>query len=173
MFIPGQLISILTFPGVIFHELGHKLFCDWTGVRVQEVCYFRFGNPAGYVAHEHPRNFKQSFLISVGPFVTGTIFALLFFLISKIFQTESWIGLLFIWIGGSIAMNSFPSSGDAKVLWKETNRHIKDNFLAVIGYPFALIIWMANALSIIWFDLIYAVLLYSLINPQIWGSFFS
>lgn len=173
MLIPGEIISILTFPGVIFHELGHKLFCNWTGVRVHEVCYFRFGNPAGYVVHEQPHNFKQSFFISVGPFITGTFFALLFFAFSKMFPTESFIEYFFIWIGGSIAMNSFPSSGDAKGLWNETNRHIKNNFLALIGYPFALIIWVANALSVIWFDLIYAVLLYGIINPQVWISFFS
>jgi hypothetical protein len=27
MFIPGQLIAILTFPGVIVHEAAHQLFC--------------------------------------------------------------------------------------------------------------------------------------------------
>ncbi len=170
LIIPGQLIAIATFPGVIFHEIGHKLFCDLSGVKVYKTCYFRFGNPSGYVIHEKPKNFKQSFFISVGPFITGTIFALLFFLFSRMFPAELGFELFFIWIGGSIAMNSFPSSGDAKSLWKETNRHVKNNFLALIGYPFALIIWVANILSIIWFDLIYAILLYSLINPQILSS---
>lgn len=26
-FIPGQLIALVTFPGVIVHELAHQLFC--------------------------------------------------------------------------------------------------------------------------------------------------
>jgi hypothetical protein len=173
MLIPGVLISIVTFPGVIFHEIGHKIFCDWTGVRVHEVCYFRIGNPVGYVVHEEPKTFTQSFFISVGPFISGTFFALLFFIVSKIFPTESWPQLFFIWIGYSIAMNSFPSSGDAKNLWNETNRQLKNNFLVIIGYPFALLIWIANALSVIWFDFIYAALLYYLIDPQVWMSFLS
>jgi hypothetical protein len=49
MYIPRILVSVLTFPGIIFHELGHQLFCKFTGVRVIKVRYFRFGNPAGYV----------------------------------------------------------------------------------------------------------------------------
>jgi len=170
--IPGILISILTFPGVIIHEFAHKLFCNWTGVKVHEVSYFRLGNSVGYVIHERPEKFYQSFFISVGPFIIGTIFALLFFLISKMFLTY-WMEYFFIWLGASMAMNSFPSTGDAKVLWHETNRHVRNNFLAVIGYPFVLLIWIANALNIIWFDAIYAVFLYGLINPQLWISFFS
>ena len=167
MLIPGQVISVVTFPGAIFHELGHKLFCDWTKVKVIDVCYFRWGNPSGYVIHEQPHNFNQSFFISVGPFITGTFLSLLFFIFSKLFHSGLFIEYLLIWVGGSIVMNSFPSDRDAENLWNETNRHVKNNFLALIGYPFALIIWVANILSILWFDLIYAVLIYSLVSPKL------
>lgn len=54
MIIPGFLISILTFPGVIVHEIAHQLFCRICGVAVLDVCYFKAGNPAGYVVHEIP-----------------------------------------------------------------------------------------------------------------------
>ncbi|HLE07891.1 MAG TPA: metalloprotease family protein [archaeon] len=163
MFIPGIIISILTFPGVIFHEWGHKFFCDRTGVKVSEVKYFRFGNPAGYVLHEPATTFKQSFFITVGPFITGTVFTLIFFLLSRIFRNSP-IEMLLIWLGGSIAMNCFPSGHDAKALWLETGRHAKTNSLALIGYPFAAIIWIADKLRIIWFDLIYAAILYGLVK---------
>ena len=38
----------------------------WTsrGIAVLDVCFFRIGNPAGYVVHEPPKNFTTSFLIS-------------------------------------------------------------------------------------------------------------
>jgi len=48
-FIPGPVIAALTFPGVIVHEMAHQLFCRLFRVAVLDVCYFRFGNPAGYV----------------------------------------------------------------------------------------------------------------------------
>jgi hypothetical protein len=44
--IPGQLIALLTFPGVIVHELGHQLMCRFLRVAVLDVCYFRVGRPA-------------------------------------------------------------------------------------------------------------------------------
>ena len=57
-FLPGFLISILTFPGVIVHEAAHAFFCRKFEAPILEVKYFRFGNPAGYVIHGDPENFK-------------------------------------------------------------------------------------------------------------------
>ena len=54
MIIPGFLISLVTFPGVIVHELAHVVFCRLTKTPILSVCYFRLGNPAGYVIHERP-----------------------------------------------------------------------------------------------------------------------
>lgn len=71
--IPGWLISILTFPGVIAHEIGHRLFADWAKVPVYKVCYFRVGNPAGYVIHGPVNSLRASFLISVGPLIVNTL----------------------------------------------------------------------------------------------------
>ncbi len=68
-FIPGQLISIITFPGVIVHEYAHQLFCKITKTVVLDVCYFRVGNPAGYVVHENPRKLSSHLLIDIGPFL--------------------------------------------------------------------------------------------------------
>ena len=50
--IPGVLVSAVTFPGVVVHEAAHMLFCRIRGVAVLDVCFFRFGNPAGYVVHD-------------------------------------------------------------------------------------------------------------------------
>jgi len=72
-FVPGILITIATFPGVIVHELAHQLFCRWFKVPVFKVVYFRVGNPAGYVQHEIITNKWQSMVVSVGPFFVNTI----------------------------------------------------------------------------------------------------
>ncbi len=157
-----EIISAITFIGVVFHEFGHKIFCNLTGVKVVKVCYFRFGNPSGYVIHNRPKKFTQSFLIAVGPLISGAFFSLLFYFLSKQYSWEEWQKYLFLWLGASAAVNSFPSDKDAESLWKDTNRHITRNFLAVIGYPFAFLIWIANSLRLIFFDLIYAGFLYYL-----------
>jgi len=155
-----EIVSALTFIGVVFHEYGHKLFCDLTGVKVIKVRYFRFGNPAGYVIHERPKKFLQSFFVVMGPFITGVVFSLTFYFISKSFSWQEWPKYLFIWLGASVAMNSFPSNQDASNLWKDANRHITKSFFAVLGYPFVFVIWIANSLQIFWIDLIYAGFLY-------------
>lgn len=158
MIIPGFIISILTFPGIIVHEFGHKLFCNISKVKVHKVCYFRFGNPAGYVVHDKPSKFSQTFFITVAPFIINSLAAILVFALANMFGGNK----LLLWLGISIGMHAFPSSGDAKSLWSESNRHVKNNFLAIIGYPFAIFIWIASILSVAWFDLIYAIALWML-----------
>ncbi|HKJ78354.1 MAG TPA: hypothetical protein VKA10_02415 [Prolixibacteraceae bacterium] len=160
-----KFISAVTFTGVIFHEFGHQIFCFLTGVRVYRVCYFRLGNPAGYVVHEQPKNFTQSFLITVGPLISGTAFALLFFFMAQAPGAGNWQAAVFIWLGMSVAVNAFPSHTDAKNLWRGSNRHIAGNLFAVIGYPFAALIWLANSLQLVFFDVLFALFLYYLVNP--------
>ena len=163
------LISILTFTGVIFHELGHKIFCHLTGVRVINTCYFRFGNPCGYVKYEMPSRFIQSFLIAVGPFIINTALALMLFWISHFVEFKIEIAL--IWLGGSMAMHAFPSSVDGKTLWHDANRHIRHNLFVIFAYPFVLLILLATALRRVWFDLFYAIALYLVVNPWFWTHF--
>lgn len=149
-------ISLLTFPGVIAHEFSHKFFCDWAGVKVFQVCYFRFGNPAGFVVHEPARKFSQSFFITVGPFIIGTILSILSFMLFK--QNAGTVkGFVFAWLGLAIAANCFPSAGDAKTLWNETLRHFWRNPLALVGLPIALFIWLINQLNIFYFNYIFAL----------------
>ena len=77
-FIPGPVIAALTFPGVIVHEAAHLLFCRMFGLAVFDVCFFRFGNPAGYVLHEETDDFKKSFFVSMGPFFVNSFLCVLF-----------------------------------------------------------------------------------------------
>jgi len=169
-----HLIYILfSMPGIIVHEFSHQLFCSLSGVKVFKVKYFQLKSPAGYVEHAQPRNFIQAFFISVGPFIFGTILSLLFlwfvvyttkniFNHSLILNTYYLILIFFaFWFGISIAINCFPSSGDARVLLLETNRHVLHHFnpFAIILYPFVFIIKIANFLKRFYFDWIYAIFL--------------
>ena len=96
-----EIFSLISFPGVVFHELGHEIFCRISRVRVVKVCYFQFKNPPGYVIHNEPSKYHQAFFISVGPFISGIIFSVIFFLLSKYFSNSNQLlELLFIWLGG-------------------------------------------------------------------------
>lgn len=155
-FIPGEIISLITFPGVILHELSHKVFCDKLKVKVYEVCYFRFKNPVGYVKHGPVKSYTQAFLIDVSPFIINTLVAFSIFLIAVNIQA-TFIKYFLYWLGVSIAMNSFPSSGDANLLWHYSKETLRSSKWALLGFPIAALIKIANLLSIVWFDLFYAI----------------
>lgn len=162
LFIPGTLIAILTFPGVIVHEAGHRLFCSLAGVRVYKTCYFRLGNPAGYVIHGPVQNYGAGFLICVAPFIVNTAIALLIFSIA-VNVSSTVVALLLYWLGISIGMHAFPSSGDADNLWRYSKAAWRHNPLVVLGFPAVILIKIAALLSIIWFNLFYALALLLLI----------
>src|SRR5208283_1370734 len=120
LFIPGALVSLLTFPGVILHELAHKLFCDWTGVKVHEVKYFKFRNvlslrsgAAGWVIHEAPSTWAQTFWISVGPLVVNSLACIVLAFLYAQAQSDSFLAYLLAWLSISIGMHAFPSDQDA------------------------------------------------------------
>lgn len=152
------LKSFFSLPGVVVHEFSHKFFCEISGVRVQKICYFRFGNPAGFVVHDEAENFLQSFFITIGPFILGTIFAAVcFFAFEK--NSESFYRFLYLWFGISIAINCFPSSGDAKSFFTSSRRHFWKNPLAITGFPIALLLWLISLLHIFWIQYFYAAAL--------------
>ena len=153
----GQLFTIATFPGVILHELAHKLACEKTGLRVSQVCYFRLGNPAGYVIHEQPRKFSQAFLITVAPFLLNTALAIIMYILALL--TPAPLQYLFFWLGISFASHAFPSRGDAKSLYHFTKRTWKSNPVTLLAIPVIILIYIGSILSIFWFDLLYALAL--------------
>lgn len=158
--IPGQLIALVTFPGVIIHEAAHMLFCKWGRVPVFDVCYFRVGNPAGYVIHEPPANFQTAFLISVGPFIVNSLLCIVLcfpaFVPVRIFDRPDPVSYFLLWLGLSIGMHAFPSTQDAKVLWQQAqSAALRFNLLAILSLPLVVVIYIANFGRIFWLDLVY------------------
>ena len=156
------LIALVTFPGIILHEWAHKFFCDRTRVPVYKTCYFRLGNPTGYVIHGPADNYGKAFLIATAPFLVNTIIAVILFFIAVILPLGLTAYILY-WLGISIAMHSFPSSQDADNLWQHSKGARRRNPLALFGLPVIGLIKLARILSAIWFDLLYAVALLILI----------
>ena len=159
--IPGQLISILTFPGVILHEAAHVFICKLLGVVVFEVKFFRIGNPSGYVIHEAPRKFSHQILICFAPFLLNSILG-------------SWIGAsagiplfhpfsgsaidyFLLWLGFSIALHCLPSTTDAQSLWKrlwQIETGILEKF---IGFPIAIFAFAGSYGGYLLLDGVYAL----------------
>jgi hypothetical protein len=159
--IPGPLIALVTFPGVIVHELAHQLFCRWFRVPVLEVCYFRLGNPAGFVIHEPATKSYQSLFISVGPFLINTIAGALIAFPAALrvikFGAGDFLDYLLIWLGVSMAMHAIPSTGDAKSLWRSMKGSGVSSVVRLMVAPIVGIIYLASVGRFFWLDLIYGI----------------
>jgi hypothetical protein len=161
MFIPGFVITLLTFPGVIVHELAHQLFCRYYKVPVFKVVYFQMGNPAGYVLHEAVRNKAQGIMISIGPFIINTVIGALISLPAALpifkFHTGKPLDYVLIYLGVSIAMHAFPSRGDANVIWNSIKEAGTPLWVKIIGYPVVGLIYAGSIGSFFWLDALYGV----------------
>jgi hypothetical protein len=161
MFIPGFLISLITFPGVIVHELAHQLFCRWFKVPVFKVVYFQTGSPAGYVLHETVSNEWHAMLISIGPFFINTIIGAFIAFPAALpvfkFDNANIADYLLVYLGVSIAMHAFPSTGDGKAIWQTLKESDTSLFVKIIGYPIIGLIYLGSLGSFFWLDVAYGV----------------
>jgi hypothetical protein len=170
--IPGFLITWLTFPGVIVHELGHQLMCQLTGTPVREVCYFRFGEPAGYVIHELPTSIWKHLLIGFGPLIVNTTLGFLLGLLAT--QNEHLGSVVLVqlamwWLAVSVAMHSFPSRGDASSLWQSLWGDQSSTLARVVGIPLVGLIYLGAFGSIFWLDFAYGVVIATWLPSRIVG----
>jgi hypothetical protein len=182
LFIPGALIAILTFPGVIVHELAHQLFCRLRRVPVYEVKYIQAKNPSGYVAHERSDSALTNFLVGIGPFLVNNLLGILIlFPASLEFAlgsprgegTEYVLRVILLgvcyWLGLSILMHSFPSRGDAKNLSETILRNPDMPILArILAAPVVGLLYLGALGSVVWLDLLYGVMVAFLL-PRVVG----
>ena len=162
IFIPGILIAIVTFPGVIVHEAAHMWFCKRRGIPILKTCFFRLGNPVGYVIHGDIEKFNTAFLVCVGPFIINSLLCILIclptFVPVRVFGQTSFLSYFLLWLGLSIGMHAFPSAGDASNLWYHAKKSASGgNITAILTFPFILAIYAANAARVIWADLFYGL----------------
>jgi hypothetical protein len=174
--IRGALVSVLTFPGVIVHEAAHRFFCDIAKVPVYDVCYFRLGNPAGYVIHGETKDLKSSFLISIGPLLVNTLlcsilgFTAAFPLLILQDETHHWIFSVLFWIAISIGMHAFPSNQDMSNFINLVRETKKGGPLLIASWFLFGLFKCASMLRFFWFDAFYAVGVI-LFLPMILGLF--
>lgn len=176
--IPGILISAVTFPGVIIHELAHQLFCRLMRVPVYQVKYFQLKNPSGYVVHEASDRPLANFLIAVGPFLINTLVGICLLLPASMEIVvfggltgggglQSLLLIISMWMGISVLIHAFPSRGDAQALIDSIMKN-KDVplILRILVAPVVGLIYVGAIGSMFWLDLAYAVAIAALV-PQI------
>lgn len=163
-FIPGWLIEILTFPGVIVHEIAHRIFCHLSGTPVYDVRYFKpLAKPAGYVVHGHPDNLRSAFLISAGPLIVNTILCAILGIVGSlqilVLDNEHADGthIVIFWLAISIGAHAFPSNHDAREFVARVEQDRGSGLLYFTAKGFSGLLAIANALRVIWFDMIYAL----------------
>lgn len=160
-FIPGFLISAITFPGVIVHELAHQFFCRLYKVPVFKVVYFQLENPTGYVLHERTDSKWASIMISMGPFFVNTILGAVIALPAALpiftFDNGNLMDYALIYLGVSIAMHAFPSTTDGNAVWNTLNENDTPWWLKVLGYPIVGIIYLGSLGSFFWLDVLYGI----------------
>lgn len=158
-----KLLTLITAPGVVVHELGHYIFCVLSNVKVYRVKLFGFRNPLGFVEHEEPEKFFQSLLITFGPLTINSFIALVIF--SRIREPYFYyLNFLLAWLGTAIALHAIPSRGDARTLVAIIKRKFKRNPLVLIGYPFVGVILLLNYLKRFHLHFLYAAVLFWLGN---------
>lgn len=134
-------------------------------VPVYEVKYFQLKNPCGYVIHEATESPLKTFFISIGPFLVNTIVGMIVIApaaieLIKFKDYSNPLNLVLGWLGFSILMHAFPSSGDAKVLVKDILKNKNVNiFVRIIIAPVIGLIYVGAFGSIVWLDFLYALLI--------------
>ena len=162
MIVQGNYIALVTAPGVVVHEFAHQFFCRLFGVAIFDVKYFQMDDPLGYVQHEPVRNPVHQLLIGTGPFFINTILAILIAFPAAIpvflFNDGSVSDFLLLYLGMSIGMHAFPSTGDAKVLWETLwlGKNVPV-WLQIITIPVVGLIYVGALGSMIWLNLAYGM----------------
>jgi len=158
-------LSWLTFPGIILHEYGHAWACRQLGIRVIKVCYFRFGNPLGYVLHEQPQSALQHIMVATAPFFVSTSLALAASLAGILLVYFQATGAFadfappaFVWLGFSFALHAFPSSGDADSLWHDVASSNVGFMPKMLLVPVVWLIRVTQFGSRLWLDALFAIL---------------
>jgi hypothetical protein len=167
----------MTFPGVIVHEFAHAWACRRMGIHVIKICYLRIGNPLGYVLHERPGSTIQHIMVAVAPFFVSTYVALIvsacasaLFASHTLVEFHDLVLPLAIWLGFSIALHAFPSSGDADALWNDVRSREVGLCAKLLLIPVVGLIRLTGLGARVWLDALYAVLVVA-IPPLITLSF--
>ena len=73
------------------------------------------------------------------------------------FDNAGPLDYLLIYLGVSIAMHAFPSTGDANAIWKHINEKETSLWIKILGYPIVGLIYLGSLGSFFWLDVLYGI----------------
>ena len=135
--IPGELIALATFPGIMVHELAHWFACRLTRTPVHKLCLFQPENPYGYVVHALPTHPLKQLVIGVAPVLVNSLLAILLscWVGDRFLLDLPWYSLFGVWLALSIGMHAFPSEVDVSHTWAAIHNEQMPLFFKVTSYP--------------------------------------
>jgi hypothetical protein len=153
-FIRGQIVAIVTFPGIVMAVAARKFMCDLIGIPVYEAVYIK-----GTIAHEVITRPARALLVALAPLIVSTsLCAILLFTFSFSILFGSDPGglteIVLAWIGISIGVHALPAY--ATVRWyldklpEQSRRGATYYFLWLM----APIMSIVGLLKWIWFDVL-------------------
>jgi hypothetical protein len=114
-------------------------------------------------------------MIGIGPFFINSILGILISFPAAIqvytFGAGDILDYILIWLGISIAMHSFPSTGDAKAIWYSMKSTGTPLILKIISIPLLGFIYIGAIGSVFWLDLFYGIFLVAFSPRIIIGAF--
>lgn len=147
------LFRLATAPGIVLHELTHRLTCLLAGVPVQSAVYFQLTGPPGYVQHTTPSRWSTTAVIALAPLAGNVAVAAVLIEYSLAAYTGSGVdavaaGALLWWIAVAALIHSLPSSTDLGTVWAATTARWYRLPLAVVVGPLYALRWLAGTVGI-------------------------
>jgi len=100
-------------------------------------------------------------VVAIGPLVVNTILGAIIAAPAAIpalhFESVDVVNGFLLWLGVSIAMHSFPSTGDAASIWRTISSKGTPLWTKVIGMPLIGLIYVGALGSMLWLDLLYGL----------------
>lgn len=157
-----RLLQLAVAPGVVAHEFAHALACRLTGTRIHDVCWFRLGDPAGYVVHDRAASATAGALIGLAPIVVnaGLGAAISWRPALKLLSAQHWLwsDWALAWLGFVVALRAFPSRADAKAMWDAARAARFGWAKAVLVAPLWLMVQVMSFGAKLWLDAAFAAL---------------
>ena len=164
--IPNWLVISITFPGLLIYIWVQKFFCKLAGIKVHRTRYLKLDSEEfEFIKHDQPETFKQSFLISFGPFIINSLIAIsisfALAMIDGLFKEKQYLILLFLfgfWLSMSIAMHALPKNHDASlVIQSARNSRLNGGSIFYnLVIPIMGLLYIINIMRFLWFDVVYA-----------------
>lgn len=116
---------LATAPGIILHELAHRVACGLVGVAVVDVAYFRLTGRPGYVQHEEPSTWTGTVVVALAPLVVNVLVAALSLQYAVAVHGGEGAGAVavgggLVWLSLAALVHAVPSLQDVRQIWAAT-----------------------------------------------------